>query len=150
MNSYYIHPYVGVGSLKFGMSPDDAREVVGPVDEVSEDREEGTLTEYRRDSALQLIYELSSRHLVGVSLYHPLQGVAVDGLELDWNNSGHWLAELKRRDPAHGRTYGIDVFFTFGVSASGLQHEENGSKSVSAFAAGQWDPSSPDLLPRRQ
>lgn len=131
------------------MSPDHARERIGPADEVTQDRDEGTLTEFRLSSALQLTYVLSSRNLVGVSIYHPLEGVAVDGLELDWSESEQWLAELKRRDPAHGRTYGIDVFFKFGVSASGLQHSDNGDKSVSAFAMGQWDPSSPDLIPRK-
>lgn len=148
MNSYQIKPYVGVGALEFGMSPDQARELVGPADEVAQDRDEGTLTEFRLGSALQLTYELSSRNLVGVSLYHPLEGITVEGLELEWSDSEAWLAELKRRDPAHGRTYGIDVFFKFGVSATGLQHSDNGDKSVSAFAMGQWDPSSPDLIPR--
>lgn len=149
MNSYQIKPYVGVGPLEFGMSPDQARGLIGPADEVAPDRDEGVLTEFRLSSALQLTYELSSQKLVGISLYHPLAGVAVDGLELDWSESEQWLAELKRRDPAHGRSYGIDVFFKFGVSASGLQHRENGDKSVSAFAMGQWDPSSPDLIPRK-
>lgn len=149
MTSYTVYPYVGVGPLEFGMSPDQARELIGPADEVVQDRDEGGLTEFRMSSALQLTYELSSQKLVGISLYHPLDGVAVDGLELDWSESEQWLAELKRHDPSHGRSYGIDVFFKFGVSASGLQHREDGGKSVSAFAMGQWDPSSPDLIPRK-
>lgn len=149
MTSYPVYPYVGVGPLEFGMSPDQAGEQIGAADEVSQDLSDGTLTEFRLSSALQLTYELSSQKLVGISLHHPLDGIAVDSLELDWNESEQWLAELKRRDPTHGRSYGIDVFFKFGVSASGLQHRENGDKSVSAFAMGQWDPSSPDLIPRK-
>lgn len=149
MNSYQIDPYVGVGTLKFGVSPEQAREFVGPADEVSRDRDEGTLTEFRLGSALQLTYDLSSLGLVGVSLYHPLKGVTVDGLELDWSESEQWLSELKRRDPEYGTTYGIHVFFKFGVSAAGLNHSDNGDKSVSAFAKGQWDPTSPDLVPKR-
>lgn len=147
MTNYVITPYEGVGPLKFGMGRDEIKGLVGNADHVGEDREEKTLTEYRFGNSLQLVYDLATVRLVCISLHRPLTEISVDGIQLEWSESETWLERLKKLDADPRFTYGITVLFKFGISAAGLQHDENGGKSVTAFARGQWDSDSPDLLP---
>lgn len=147
MTNHEIRPYVGVGDIKFGMRPEDVRGTLGSADYELDDEESGTLVEYREDNALQTAYDRTTRRLVLISMYAPLDHVSIDDRTLDWSDSESWYGYLQATDASARTVSGISVFFKYGISTAGLSKAEKGDKSVTAFARGQWNEKDPALRP---
>jgi hypothetical protein len=139
MNDHEIRRYVGVGDLKFGMSPEDVQGALGSAESGLDDEESGTVIEFRHGNAMQTAYDRRTMRLVLISMYAPTGRVRVGDRILDWSDSEPWYNSLRDTDPSARQVFGVSVFFKYGISTTGMSKAEKGDKSVTAFAQGQWD-----------
>jgi hypothetical protein len=143
-----LHPYVGFGDLRFGMSRDTVASLLGPPVSTDSDTDANLLTEYRLDNGLQAVFDVGTEQLVMVSAYANVRGIELAGRSLDWDNTRALYRELVSLDAARARqSVGITVLFGLGVSLAGFMDRDPGGKSVTAFALGQWDEGDPALRP---
>lgn len=147
MNNYEIVPYVGVGSLKFGMSKFEAEMELGKPSLSQYDDDNGLVTDYWNDNGLQLSFERGTDRLVLISLYSNIDNVGIGSVRIDWNKTNEVYKALLSADLSAKQTVGITVFFKYGLSVAGFLSENNGDKSLTAFAEGQWSPDDPMLKP---
>jgi hypothetical protein len=143
-----IHPYVGFGDLRFGMSRNEVASLIGPPASIDTDADSNSLTEFRLDNGLQAVFDAYTGGLVMVSAYANVPGIELAGKSLDWDNTRALYRELVSLDAARARqSVGITVLFGLGVSFAGFMDRDPGGKSITAFALGQWDEGDPALRP---
>lgn len=145
MKSYEILPYVGVGDLKFGISPSMAEVILGKPKLSYYDSDTDTTTQYWNNNGLQLAFSKDDNALVSISMYSNIDNISLPGIRFEWNSSKSTYNSLTTLDPSAMKTVGITVFFKYGIAVSGLLGEENGDKSITAFSKGQWTPEDPYL-----
>lgn len=147
MTDFEILPYVGVGPLRFGMTPDEVATVLGPPAFSVPDEDAAVIVYYRGDNAIQTSHDARTNRLVLASFYFPVAGLRLYDHSLNWERSADWFEWLKQADSSARQKYGITVFFRFGISVAGFQGAENGQKSMTVFDRGQWCPDDPDFGP---
>lgn len=147
MNNYEILPYVGVGLLKFGMSQLEAERVLGKPSLSQYDEDAGLVTDYWNDNGLQLFFERGADRLVLISLYSNIDNIGIGSVCIDWDKTKEVYKALLSDDFSAKQTVGITIFFKYGLSVAGFLSENNGDKSLTVFAKGQWDPDDPLLRP---
>ena len=145
MMSYQITPYVGVGSLRFGMTRAAAESELGPPALIDHDDEEGTVACYWHSNTVQLVFRKQDDHLVLLSLYGGVPNITIENHPVDWARSSILYSQLAGEDPSARHAFGITVFFKFGVSVNGLLGRDLGAKSITAFERGQWSERDPML-----
>ncbi|MDX3933954.1 hypothetical protein [Stenotrophomonas sp.] len=143
--SYEILPYVGVGKLRFGMSPSMVATMIGEPQFSCYDTDAGATTQYWHGNGLQLTFLKCSNSLASISMYSNISNVSLPGIALDWSRSKSTYESLMHLDPSAMTTVGITVFFKYGIAVSGFQNEDGGGKSITAFSEGQWTPEDPFL-----
>ncbi|QDD63073.1 hypothetical protein EJD96_02390 [Herbaspirillum seropedicae] len=139
MEEHIIMPYVGVGPLRFGMTRDEVHQLIG--DPLSIDKSGGSeeLTEYWSNNGLQLTYSEMDETLLEISLYPNLQNVQLNGLDLFGVPGTHAFKLLHDWDNAPLTIVGVSIFLKLGLAVNGFFHDDDGAKSVTAFAKGRWD-----------
>ena len=140
-----IHPYVGVGQLKFGMTPDEVAAILGPPEGSRPVASTGELRERREKSALQAVYAAGDRRLVELGFSPPIAGLEFDGVRLFTSPSHDALREILRRDPAPLADVGFVVFFDLGLSLTGFDDDDEDDKAVTVFDKGRWDEIRPQM-----
>lgn len=147
MKSYEVTPYVGVGDLKFGMSPSIAEALLGKPKLSDFDEDTGTTTQYWENNGLQLTFSENDNRLVSISMYSNINNIQLPGIPFNWANSKSTYDTLIKLDPSARQTVGITVFFKYGIAVTGFREDEDGSKSITAFDKGQWTQEDPYLKP---
>ena len=145
MENFKIHPYIGVGTLRFGMRRDEVAFVLGSSDFSNLDLETQIVTEYRRSNGLQTCFDQDTGKLVMVSFYSNIDGVSLNDVSLVWPNSKTFYEWMLETDCSAKTAFGISIFFKYGVSSAGLSGNEEGNKSITVFQKGQWDSNDPAL-----
>lgn len=144
-NDLSIHPYVGVGQLKFGMTPNEVAAILGPPDGSRLNADTGELRERRKQPASQAVYAGGDRRLVELGFSPPLAGLEFDGVRLFNSPSYVALCEVIRRDPAPWTDVGFVVSFELGLTLTGFDDDDGDDKAVTVFEKGRWDEIRPQM-----
>jgi len=134
IDSWDIVPYERVGKLTFGISPDEARSILGKEDLKDFDEDETIL--YWQENALQLVFD--DKGLSNVSFYPYIENIIIEEKLLNWNKTKPLFKWLLKNDPSVKKSLDIYVFFKFGIAVADFDHNENDQKSMSAFRKGVW------------
>ena len=140
MMSYEIPPYVGVGKLRFGMSPSMVATMIGEPRFSCCDTDADATTQYWHDNGLQLTFLRRGNSLASISMHSNISDVSLPGIAFDWSRSKSIYESLIHLDPSAMTTVGIIVFFKYGIAVSGFQDEDGGGKSITAFREGSGHP----------
>jgi len=145
MEYYEIFPYVGVGDLRFGMSPSAAEVILGKPKLSDFNADTDSTTQYWENNGLQLEFSKNEDKLISISMYSNITNIKIPNITFDWNTSKSTYNALIKSDPSAMKTVGITVFFKHGIAVAGFLGEDNGDKSITAFSKGLWTPEDPCL-----
>lgn len=145
MKYYEIFPHVGVGDLRFGISPSTAKVILGKPRFSDFNTDTGTTTQYWENNGLQLEFSKDDEKLISISMYSNINNIKIPGITFDWNTSKSTYSSLIKSDTSAMKTVGITVFFKYGIAVAGFLGEDSGDKSITAFSKGQWTPEDPCL-----
>lgn len=126
-----VRPYEGVGPLVLGMSPEDARAVVG--EPLRSAIKEGERVETYRDFTLSYS---ADRRLVEASLSAPVD-VRFQGVSL-FSDPGA-LDVLIAADGGPLESVGFIVFPSIGVVLADFESDQDSDRVVGVFEKGRWD-----------
>jgi len=139
MEEHIIMSYVGVGPLRFGMTRDEVHQLIGNPLTIDKSGGSEELTEYWSDNGLQLTYSEMDETLLEISLYPNLQNVQLNGLNLFEVPGTQAFKLLHDWDNAPLTIVGVSIFLKLGLAVNGFFHDDDGAKSVTAFAKGRWN-----------
>jgi len=139
MREHIILPYVGVGPLRFGMNRDEVHQLIGDTLSIDKSWCSEELTEYWSNNGMQLTYSEMDATLLEISLYPSLQKVQLNGLNLFEVPGTLAFKVLHNWDDAPLTIVGVSIFLKLGLAVNGFFHDDDGAKSVTAFAKGRWD-----------
>jgi len=144
MNDYVINSYVGVNEFTFGLNRNRVHEMLGKPERERKSMFTEEITDFWKDSGLQLTFSSSQGNLKEISLYPNIGNAFINGLELFSQPSPNVFSELVKQDKSVKESEGIIVFFKLGIAVTGFGNEDD-NKSVTAFSHGCWDINDPDL-----
>lgn len=139
MREHIVMSYVGVGPLRFGMTRDEVHQLIGNPLSIDKSGGSEELTEYWSNNGLQLTYSEMDETLLEISLYPNLQNVQLNGLNLFEVPGTHAFKLLHDWDNAPLRIFSVSIFLKLGLAVNGFLHDDDGAKSVTAFAKGRWN-----------
>jgi hypothetical protein len=142
---WVIHPYVGVGQLTFGMTPDEVAAVLGPPHDSELIADMGEIREQREQAALQAVYSADNKRLLELGFSPPIAGLEFEGVQLFAVPSDDALRRIIQRDPAPLTDVGFVVFFEFGITMTGFHDGDEAQKAVTVFEKGRWDDIKPEM-----
>jgi len=133
--NYDVIPYVGVGPLRFGMTPEDVTRSSGPP--LHNDRTRNNELKQRHPD-----FTLVFSDAVGLveASFAPEAHLMVGGVDLFRHRAP--LRHLAALDPSPLESVGILYFPKLGITLSGFHKED--SRTVTVMCGGRLD----DLLPR--
>jgi len=143
---FEIDPYAGVGKLKFGMSPDEVAQSLGPPDDVDIDAE-GEIREYRNDNGLQTVYSTNDKRLVEVGFSSNISTLVFKKTALFTNKPLDVLRLLSAADKQPYELLGFIVLLNLGITLTGFHDKAADERAVTAFARGRWDSMQERLKP---
>ena len=128
-----IVPYVSVAGVRFGASPEQAKQKLGlpAVERVTRGGE--FVMQYPNNI---LRFDKKSRVLRECTVPFGAD-VHLDGEKVDWTVDG--LLGLCRRDGSPLEYYGSVVLFSLGVALTGVEDGAECDRSITAFCRGVWD-----------
>ena len=133
MTDMNLIPYVGVGSIRFGMTPEKVAAVLGKPDSTTTSGR-GELEEHRSEMTLR--YDSEGNELVEISLY-PDSGLNLDGENL--YGSTDLTRYLLSKDPNPVECFGFLLFLKLGIATTGFHDEDEDQEAISIFKKGLWD-----------
>jgi hypothetical protein len=142
---WIILPYVGVGQLKLGMTPDEVAAIVGPPEGSRLIADTGEFRERRKQSALQAVYAAGDRHLVELGFSPPIKELDFGGVPLFTVHSDDALRRVLQDDPSPLTVHGFVVFFGLGITMTGFDDDDEDQKAVTIFEEGRWDAFKPEM-----
>lgn len=136
---WVFHPYVGVGQVRLGMTPDEVAAVLGPPDDSELIADMGEIREQREQAALQAVYSAGDKRLVELGFSPPIARLEFDGVPLFAARSDDALGRVIQHDPSPLTIHGFVVFFGLGLTMTGFHDDDETQKAVTVFAKGRWD-----------
>lgn len=140
-----IRSYVGVGDIKFGMTPREVEGLIGPASSVTAGFL-GERTEYRRDNGLLATYSKEGG-LVELGFSHNIAELQWDGKKLFTLPPDQAMRDLVQNDGKPYETVGFVVLLNLGVTLTGFHDEALAQKAVTVFAKGRWDDEISNMKP---
>lgn len=144
--AYEIYPYVGVGQLRFGMTPDEIAKVLGPAEE-SGLHPSGEFYEDRFDATILTIYSKIDRRLVQVGFSRWAKGVIYKSIDLFSASPDEVLQMLLQDDGQPYESLGFIVLLDLGIALTGFHDNSEDERTISVFAKGLWDSRKARLKP---
>lgn len=140
-----IHPYVGVGQLKFGMTPDEVAAVLGPPDGSRFNASMREIRERRKESALQAVYSAENTgQLIELGFSPSIEGLQFAGVQLFTARSDDALQHVIQHDSEPLVSHGFIVFLGLGITMTGFD-DDDAQKAVTVFEKGRWDAIRPEM-----
>jgi hypothetical protein len=144
---WLIHPYVGVGAAKLGMTQGQVAAILGPPDDADVDSETDEIREERKAAALQAVFSADEGQLVELGFSPPIAELELDGVRLFSVPPDQALRHVIQRDPDPRIIHGFIVFLSLGITMTGFHNNDEAQKAVTIFAKGRWDSVKPKLKP---
>jgi hypothetical protein len=145
-----IEPYVGVGTLRFGMTPSQVHHAAGDpsyVDHGASRTKNKTREEYPFGAAL--LYEglPDDRQLVEMTFYPECTDLAYGDIHVFRARPRQVFRALLTADPGAGEYVGVVIFPALGISTTGFPGTDKGELTLTAFKRGRMDEFLPLLRP---
>jgi hypothetical protein len=125
-----IRSYVGVGPLRFGMSPSEASDHLGQPPTVTTNRLSESVHRY---PTIFLTFDGEGLAEVSILPEGNPRVRSLDPLTLGG------LVALAAEDGAAQEVVGCVVLLNLGIAVTGVHDEEPGQLSVTAFRRGRWE-----------
>lgn len=127
-----VHPYKGVGSVRFGGNEQEVRSLIGDPVAVRTNR----LGERELDFEDQVVRVSPTTGVVEISIL-PQGNPSVLGIEVFGREKA--LQRLLALDDAPQECVGFLIFLKLGLAITGLHDGDESQRAVTAFARGHWD-----------
>ena len=148
-----IEPYVGVGPLRFGMTPEQVHEAAGDPSYVNHTagRMRNTTREEYPFGAI-LVYEgpTGDRRLVEMTFTPDCKDLVYGDVHVFGAHPREVFRALLANDPRAGEYVGVIVFPELGLSATGFPKDDESERTLTAFEPGRMDEFLPVLKPVRR
>jgi hypothetical protein len=151
--NFDIVPFIGVGPLRFGMTPVETHAIVGAPGDTSILRYPDMTKRERRDaysSGMHLVFTEPSAaaRLVEFGFSDRCRRLRYKGVELFQVMPRLDVGpRLAADDPDVKETFGFLVFLKLGITLAGFHDGEESDLSVSVFEPGRWDEYVPSMKP---
>ncbi|MVA37552.1 hypothetical protein [Agrobacterium vitis] len=133
--AWEIQPFIGMGGLRFGMSPLVVAELIGVP--ISTDTEEDDRREFRDIHLPILSYE--QERLVEIEAFYNVPEVTYRGLNIFGVPGLKCLQTLEADNGGALHNVGIVLFAQIGLTCGRLDGDASGDHSITAFSRGLWD-----------
>ena len=130
-----IEPFIGMGPVKFGMSPSEVSEILGPPEDIDADGDD--LCEYRAIDMPIINYRNDA--VTEIEVFYDVKNVTFEDVNIFEDDGLDVLRKLELKN-AGAKTYvGAIMFESLGIAAGRLDEDVPGEHSVTAFCKGLWD-----------
>ena len=137
MDNLVIAPYVGVGRVKFGMTPDQVAATWGPPESTGKTHLGGRVDFY---ADLNVGYTLDAIPTVNhVGGGRTLLQVEIATIKLFVEEPIAVIKRLFLLDASAGTYLGFLVFLELGISLTGFHDDDEDQRAFAAFERGSWD-----------
>ena len=133
-----IHPYVGAGKLRFGMTRDEVEEILGKPNDVEIDSEE-EVREFRNENGLQTVYSEKDKRLVEIGFSSNIETLTFNNTALFTNEPLDVFRILLAADKQPYELLGFVVLLNLGITLTGFHDEATDERAVTVFTRGRWD-----------
>jgi len=130
-----IIPFIGMGPVKFGMSPSEVSEILGSPKNVTTRGE--TLREQRAIDMPMIRY--INDKVTEIEAFYTVKNVTLDDVNIFENEGLEVLVELELKNEGAKVDVGVIMFENLGLTAGRLDEDVTGEHSVTAFCGGHWD-----------
>ncbi|MBE7183469.1 MAG: hypothetical protein INR68_03570 [Methylobacterium mesophilicum] len=138
-----IQSFIGVGELRFGMSPRMVADLIGAPE--SSDGDEADLREFRDIDLPILSYD--QEKLVEIEAFYDVPNVTYRGMDIFGTPGLKCLQTLEAANGGALHDVGIVLFAELGFTCGRLDQEVEGDHSITAFSRGLWDSKLGDFEP---
>jgi len=129
-----ITPFIGMGPIKFGMTPSEVLEILGSPEDTDV---EGGLTEYR---ALDMpIIRYKDNKVTQIEAFYDVKNVTLGDVNIFDDDGLQVMRTLETKNGGAKIDVGITIFENLGITAGRLDEDVPGEHSVTAFSKGYWD-----------
>ena len=148
-----IQPGVGVGSLRFGMTPDEASAEAGPAETTRVLRYPGaTKTElrwsYKRGIHIVFSQPIETARLVELGFWKACRTLSYKGVRVfQTKDRMEVVRALAADDPSPMELSSFLVFPKLGITLSGFHDARENDIAVTVFEPGRWDEQLPRMKP---
>jgi hypothetical protein len=134
-SEWEILPFIGMGAIRFGMSPAEVAAIVGAPESLDEDH--GDLREYRAVELPIVSYE--NNVVTEIEAFNDMENVIFRGRRIFDEPGLAILQFLEQENNGARMNVGTVLFKDIGVTAGRLDDRTHGDHSITAFAQGLWD-----------
>ena len=130
-----IVPFIGMGPVKFGMSPSEVSEILGAPEDT--DSGDNDLTEYR---AIDMpIIRYKDNKVTQIEAFYDVKNVTLGDVNIFGDDGLQIMQTLETKNGGAKIDVGITIFENLGITAGRLDEDVPGEHSVTAFCKGYWD-----------
>jgi hypothetical protein len=135
--TWIVEPYVGVGALKFGMTPDAVTAIIGPARKQIE-RSPGRIMEYRKGLETPIV-RFNNGVLDEVTFTRFTKDLFVENVNVFNADPVRFILLIQSLDDDLRERSDAIISYKLGISFTGLYPEEESDKGLAAFARGVFD-----------
>jgi len=138
-----IQPFIGMGSLRFGMSPSAVADLIG-----APERTRARETRLREFRAVDLpILNYDGENLVEIEAFYDVPDVTYQGMDVFGVPGLECLRALETANGGALHNVGVVLFTEIGLTCGRLDEDARGDHSITAFSRGFWDGKLTDFEP---
>lgn len=141
MSDLIFNPYVGVGPIRFGMTPLEVEKALGKPDSTSISGR-GETEEVRGEITVR--YDSESNDVVEVS-FGPDSGLKFQNEYL--YSSSDLTKYLTSKDSQPVECFGYLLYLNLGIAATGFHDNDEDQRAISVFKKGRWDSMKDNFTP---
>lgn len=134
--NWEIMPFLGIGPIRFGMSPMQAADIIGKPVSIDED-DDGYLREYRSVDLPIISYQ--DRQVVEIEAFSEVGDVTFDGRNIFGEAGPEIMRFLEEKNGETVANAGVVLFNGIGLTCGRLDESPREDHSITAFARGLWD-----------
>lgn len=132
-----IVSFEGIGAIRFGMTPNEVADVVGPPDRSRRGLRSGSFNEFRANRTPIVRY--SENRVREIEAFYDLESVTFQGIDIFKSDGLEVLRRLEKLNGDAKLSVGIVVFDKLGLTTGRLDQGPRTGHSVTAFARGTWN-----------
>ncbi|KAB0680137.1 hypothetical protein [Aureimonas leprariae] len=132
---WHIQPFIGMGALRFGMSPSAVADLIGAPERTR--ARESRLREFREVDRPILTYDRTK--LVEIEAFYDVPAVTYQSMDVFGVPGLECLQTLEAANGGALHNVGVVLFAQIGLTCGRLDEETLGDHSITAFARGLWD-----------
>jgi hypothetical protein len=144
VNNFEILPHVGVGPLRFGMTPAEVAAQLGPP-EISRRNMLKKLNESR--GWIAAMYEKDTDRLKEVGFSRFFENLTYSGMNIFKDPDQTVLKRLCDEDGNPCQTLGFIVLLNLGITLTGFHDGNEDQKACTVFSKGTWEIEKDELKP---